>query len=133
MSSNSRLKAIQIIYQRKALWIQFSWRQSQLSNADNVRAPIRFRRERQYQHLKGSFLPKNIPIHFHINSPGIRQLKPHKLSFPTIEINKPLPTLVYSFSISDSSSESNSAIAIYQIPDHTSSREQYNYRQQNYR
>ena len=43
---------------------------------DNVRAPIQFRRERQFQHLSSSVT---------------RPVKRNKLSFSSIEINRPLP------------------------------------------
>ena len=69
------------------------------SNRDNVRVPIQFRREGQPKHLKILFFLKNRPIHFHINRTiVIRQVKQNQLSFPSIKINKPLLTPVYSVS-----------------------------------
>ena len=62
---------------------------------NDVRTPIQFRRERQLQHLKRWFFLKNRPIHFHINSTSvIRSVKGNKLSFTSIEINRPLPAPV---------------------------------------
>ena len=50
------------------------------------------------QKVKAIFL-KNRPIHFHINKTTvIRPVKWNKLSFPRIEINKPLLTPVHSVS-----------------------------------
>ena len=67
------------------------------SNRDNLRTPIQFRREGQPQHLKRLFFLKNRPIHFHINRTiAIRPVKQNQLSFPSIEINKPLLTSVHS-------------------------------------
>ena len=46
--------------------------------------------------LKDNFFFKNRTIHFHVN--GIRVIRPvkrKKLSFSSIEINKPLPASVY--------------------------------------
>ena len=42
-----------------------------LSNRDNVRAPIKFKRESQPQHLKRLFFLKNRPIYFRINSTSV--------------------------------------------------------------
>ena len=62
---------------------------------NDVRTPIQFSRERQLQHLKRWFFLKNRPIHFHINSTSvIRSVKGNKLSFTSIEINRPLPAPV---------------------------------------
>ena len=67
------------------------------SNTDNVRVPTQFRRERRFQHLKIWFFLKNRPIHFHINSVRVMRLfKLNKLTFPSIEINKPNLTSVCS-------------------------------------
>ena len=44
------------------------------SNSDNVRAPIKFRRESQSEHLKRWFFLKNKPIHFHIYSTSVIRL-----------------------------------------------------------
>ena len=69
------------------------------SNRDNVRAPIKFKREGQPQHLKRLFFLKNRPIHFRINSTSvIRPIKQNQLSFFSIEINKQLPVPVHSVS-----------------------------------
>ena len=58
-----------------------------------------FRREGQPQHFKRSFFLKNRPIHFHINNTiVIRPVKQNQLSFPSIEIDKPLLTPVHSVS-----------------------------------
>ena len=66
------------------------------SNRDNVRAPIQFRREGQPEHLKRWFFLKNRSTHFHINRTiVIRPVKRNQLSFPSIEINKPLLTPVH--------------------------------------
>ena len=62
------------------------------SNRDNVRTPIQFRREGQPQYLKRRFFLKNRPIHFHINiTDATRPVKRTQLSFPRIEMKKPLP------------------------------------------
>ena len=67
------------------------------SNRDNVRAPIKYRRERQPQHLKRWFFLQKRPIHFHINSTSfIGPVK--RIEFFSIENNKSLPALVYSVS-----------------------------------
>ena len=64
---------------------------------NDVRTPIQFSRERQLQHLKRWFFLKNRPIHFHINRTSvIRPVKRNQLSFPSIEINKPLLAPVHS-------------------------------------
>ena len=64
------------------------------SNRGNVPAPIQIRREIQPQHLKRNFYLKNRPIQFHISV--IRLVKREQSSFFNIEVNKPLPALVYS-------------------------------------
>ena len=70
---------------------------SGFSNGDNVRALIQFRRERQHQHLKRCFFLKKKPIDFHINSTSVvRPVRRSKLSFSSIEINKPLPVPIHS-------------------------------------
>ena len=81
-----------------------------VSNRDNKRAPIQFRRESQPPYLKKSFFLKNRPIHYQINSTNaFRLVKRNWLSFSSIEINKPLPALVLSVSHrSDWSSKVNS-------------------------
>ena len=80
------------------------------SNRDNARVTIQFRRESQPQHLKIWIFLKNRPIHFNINGPSvIRLVKQNQLSFPSIEINQPLPAPVHSVSSSDSSSDANSS------------------------
>ena len=69
------------------------------TNRDNVRAPIKFRRESQPQHLKRWFFLKDRPINFHINSKSItRPLKRNQTSFSSIETNKPLHAPVHSIS-----------------------------------
>ena len=69
------------------------------SNRDNVRVPIQFGRESQQQNLKRLFFLKKRPIHFHINTTSvIRPVTQNKLSFSSIEINKPLPAPVHSVS-----------------------------------
>ena len=61
-----------------------------LSNRDNVRAPIQFKRESQSQLLKRCFFFKNSPNDYHINSTRvIRPVKRNKLSFSSIEIKNP--------------------------------------------
>ena len=70
-----------------------------LSNRDNVKASIQFRRESEPQHLKRLFFLRNGPIHFHINSTNvIRPFKQNQLNFFSIEINKPFPVLIHSVS-----------------------------------
>ena len=65
-------------------------------NRDNVKAPIQFIRERQPQHFKRWFFLKNRLVHFHINNTSvIGPVKQSKLSFCSIEINKPLPAQVH--------------------------------------
>ena len=50
--------------------------------------------------LKMQFALENRPIHFHINSTSvIRSFKQNKLSFSSIEINKPLSAPVQSASM----------------------------------
>ena len=50
--------------------------------------------------LKVVFFFKNRPIHFHINSTSVvRPFKRNKLSFSSIEINKPFPAPVHSVSL----------------------------------
>ena len=69
------------------------------SNRDNVRAWIQFRKESQPQYLKRWFFLKNRSIYFYINSTSVIKLvKRNKLSFSSIEINKPLPARVHSVS-----------------------------------
>ena len=92
IKSNLRGKKIHTILRSNFLGGSFS-------NRDNVRAPIKFKREGQPQHLKRLFFLKNRPIHFHINRTiVIRPVKRNQLSFPSIEINKPLLTPVHSVS-----------------------------------
>ena len=75
------------------------------SNRNNIRGPIKFRRERQAHLFKRLFFLKNRPIHFHIYSTNaIRLFKRNRLSFSSIEINKPF-LLQFKVSLrSDSSS-----------------------------
>ena len=76
----------------------FNFLGGSFSSKDSVRAPIRFKRERQPQHLKILFFLKNRPIPFHINSTSvIRLVKLNDLSFSSIEITTPLPAPVHSF------------------------------------
>ena len=64
-----------------------------------LRTPIQFRTEGQPQHLKRWFFLKNRPIPLHINRTiVIRLFKWNQLSFPSIEINKPLLIPVHSIS-----------------------------------
>ena len=66
------------------------------NNRNNVRATIQFRTEGQPQHLRRKFFLKNTPIYFQINRTSvIRPVKRNQLSFPSIEINKPLLTPVH--------------------------------------
>ena len=85
------------------------------SNRDNVRTPIQFKRESQFEHLKRWFFLKNTPIYFHVNCtidkmscvfPALKSTS-HFLPIPQclvdqIQIQKPI--LV---------------IATNQMPDHT--------------
>ena len=51
-------------------------------------------------HIKSWFFLKNRPIYFHINSASdVRPVKRNKLSFSSIEINKPFPASVHSVSL----------------------------------
>ena len=66
-------------------------------NRGNARAPIQFRRERQFQNLKTWFFFNSGLTHFHINSTRVTLLVTlKKLNFFSIGINKPLPGPVHS-------------------------------------
>ena len=96
---------------------------SSFRDRDNVRAPIRFRREKQRQHLKKYFSEEQIPP-YHINSTSIiRPAKRNKLSFRALkstshflpqflvdQIQVQQPTLV---------------VATDQMPNHTQHRQKY--------
>ena len=75
-----------------------------------VRAPIQFRRESQYQHLKRWFFFKKRPIHFYINSTSVtRPVKQNQLIFPALKSRSHfLPQSTVSHR-SNSSSEANSS------------------------
>ena len=89
------------------------------SNRDNKRAPIQFRRKSQPQHLKRWFFLKNRPIHFHINrTTVIRPVKRNQLSFPSIEINKPLLTPVQCLVDQIQVQKPILVVATDQMPDH---------------
>ena len=57
--------------------------------------PIKFRKESQHQHLNRLFFLKSRPIHFFHSNCVVRPVKQGQLNFYSIEINKPLPTLVH--------------------------------------
>ena len=60
-----------------------------------MRAPIQFRKESQPHHFKRWFLPQEQTFHFHINSTSlIKPFEQNQLSFPSSEINNPLPAPV---------------------------------------
>ena len=83
---------------------------SSFYNRGNLRAPIQFARERQFQHLKRWSLFWSGPVHFHMNSTQVNRLvKLSKFSFFSIEINKPLPDPASSVSYSSLSSAVNSS------------------------
>ena len=69
------------------------------TNRDHVRTPFQFTREslpQHLKHLKRWFFLKNRPIHFHINiTNATRAVKQNYLSFPRIEMKKPLPAPVH--------------------------------------
>ena len=101
------------------------------SSGDNVRAPIQFRRESQPQHLKRLFILKKRPVHFHINSTSVfRPVNQNKLSFSSIEINKPLPAPIQCLVIQVQ--KTILVVATGQMPDHIQSREQYHQHRQQY-
>ena len=76
-----------------------NFHEGSFSNRDNVPAAIKFTREGQPQHLKRWFFLKDRPIHYHINRTNVIGLvKGNQLSFPSIEINKPLLVPVHSVS-----------------------------------
>ena len=78
-------------------WRKKLHRRNQDSNFlwGSLRAPIKFRRKIQLWDLKRWFLLENRPNHFIINSSSfIRLFKWNKLNFSSIEIKKPLPSLV---------------------------------------
>ena len=103
----------------KRIWGRFIVIQSNLrrkklcrkgGNRDNIRAPIQLRTKRQTQHLKGSYLLKNKPIHFHINSTiVIRLVKWNKFSFSSIKLSKSFPVQSAISQWSDWSSGGNSS------------------------
>ena len=80
------------------------------SNRNNVRAPVHFRREGQFQHLKRWFFLKNRPIHFCINRTSvIRLVKRNQLSFPALKSTSHFLFQLTVSCRSDSSSEANSS------------------------
>ena len=104
-----------------------------LSNRDNVRAPIKFKRESQPQHLKRLFFLKNRPIYFHINSTSvIRPIKQNQLSFFSIEINKRLPVPAQCLTDQIQGQKPILAATTDQMPDLIYSREQYHQDRQQY-
>ena len=90
------------------------------SNRDNVRVPIQFIRESQPQHLKICFFLKIRAIHFYINSTSVfRPVKRNWLSFPSIEINTPLPALIPQCLVGQIQVQAPIlVVAKYQMPDH---------------
>ena len=99
---DSRFVEIESNLRRKKLYRtnqSSNFLEGSFDNRYNVIPPIQFKREAQPQHLKRWFSLKSRPIHFHINRTiVIRPVKQNQLSFPSIEINKPLFTPVYSVS-----------------------------------
>ena len=81
------------------------------TNRDNVRAPIKFRRESQPQHLKRWYFLKNKPIHFHINSTCVKQNWSGKTKLAEFfqHWNQQATSCPSPKCRSDSSSESNSS------------------------
>ena len=77
--------------------LQYSWRQFQQCRQCKRVNPIQKRKTNL-----SSFLLKNSPIHFHINSNSVKR---NQLSFSSIEINKPLLPQSSMSHRSDSSSE----------------------------
>ena len=80
----------------KKPWINFSCRQSQQQR--QFKNLFQFERGRLLQDLRQFFF-KTRPIHFHaISTRVIRLVKQNKLGFSSIEINKPLPSSIWSVS-----------------------------------
>ena len=60
------------------------------SNSNDVRAQLNLEEKVNPSTLKEDFFLENRPIHFHINIiSAVRPIKGNKLSFSSIEINKP--------------------------------------------
>ena len=69
------------------------------SNRENLRAPVQFRRVSQPQHLKRRFFLRiDASIFISYSTSVIRPVKQKQLSFPSIEINKPLLATAHSVS-----------------------------------
>ena len=103
-SNLRRKKVYRMNHGSNFLWGSFS-------NRDNVRAPIKFRRKSQPQHLKRWFLLKNRPIHFTSLIPPVLLDQSNKTSwvFPALKSTSYfLPQSTVSCR-SDSKSEANSS------------------------